>query len=271
MRDARRVIVWSCWPLLLAGCANNPYTQYQTAQLQQQQAQLAQAQRDIQLRAQNLDRDNQELETLLAQRNQENQLLQDQLGAMREQLGSINTQLGQIRDEKQAIESKAQTMLASRRNGATITANSSLRLALPTLALPGVEVREDRDVIRIEIPATRLFQPNTAQLAPSAGQLLDAVCTELARAYPNQVIGIEGHTDNDPAQGQAWLNMHQLSVTQAGSVYEYVVGRTRLRPSQLFVAGFGPNHALVSNATSAGRDRNRRVEFVVYPDTVTTQ
>lgn len=269
MREARRMAAWACWPLLLAGCANNPYTQYQTAQLQQQAAQLAQRERDLQLRAQHLDRDNQELETLLAQRNQENQLLRDQLGAMREQLGSINTQLAQLRDEKQAIESKAQTMVASRRSGATITANSSLRLALPSLALPGVEVREDRDVIRVEIPASRLFQPNTAQLSPQAGQLLDAVCVELARAYPNQVIGIEGHTDSDPAQGQSWLNMHQLSVTQAGAVYEYVVGRTRLRPSQIFVAGFGPNHPLVSNATSAGRDRNRRVEFVVYPDAVT--
>lgn len=268
MRNARNWAWLTCWLVgPLAGCANNPVTQNQIAQLQQQQIQLAQREQELQLRAQGLDRDNQELETLLAQRSQENQLLKDQLGAMRDQLTSINTQVAQLREEKQAFESKAQTMVASHKNGATITANSSLKLELPSLAVPGVEVRADRDVIRIEIPATRLFQPNTAQLSPSAGPLLDTVAAELARAYPNQVIGIEGHTDNDPAQGQAWLHLHQLSVTQAGAVYEYLVGRTRLRPSQLFVAGFGPNHALVSNATSAGRERNRRVEFVVYPDT----
>lgn len=273
MRDAFRVVRWTIGltPLLLVGCAGNPLVmQQQMTQLHQQQAQLALREREGQQRAQGLDRDNQELETLLAQRNQENQLLQDQLGALREQLGSVSTQIGQLREEKQAVETKAQTMVASRRSGATITANNSLRGSLPAINLPGVEVREDRDVIRVEIPAARVFQPGTARLASDAPQLLDTLAGELARAYPNQVIGVEGHTDSDPALGQAWLNLHQLSLGQSMAVYDYLVARSRLRPSQLFVAGFGANHPLVSNATGAGRERNRRVELVVYPESVTS-
>jgi outer membrane protein OmpA-like peptidoglycan-associated protein len=34
----------------------------------------------------------------------------------------------------------------------------------------------------------------------------------------------------------------------------------------LFVVGHGANHPAVSNGTSAGKERNRRVELVVYPD-----
>jgi outer membrane protein OmpA-like peptidoglycan-associated protein len=39
-----------------------------------------------------------------------------------------------------------------------------------------------------------------------------------------------------------------------------------MHENQLFLGAHGANHPLVSNATAAGRSRNRRVELVVYPD-----
>ena len=39
-----------------------------------------------------------------------------------------------------------------------------------------------------------------------------------------------------------------------------------MQEKQLFLVAHGTNHPLVSNATAAGRSRNRRVELVVYPD-----
>jgi outer membrane protein OmpA-like peptidoglycan-associated protein len=36
----------------------------------------------------------------------------------------------------------------------------------------------------------------------------------------------------------------------------------------MFVAGHGGNHPVVSNATAAGRERNRRIELVIYPEQV---
>jgi outer membrane protein OmpA-like peptidoglycan-associated protein len=36
----------------------------------------------------------------------------------------------------------------------------------------------------------------------------------------------------------------------------------------MFVLGHGENFPLSSNATTAGQARNRRVEVVVYPETV---
>ena len=49
----------------------------------------------------------------------------------------------------------------------------------------------------------------------------------------------------------------------------YLTQRGLFRADQLFVGGFGSNHPVVSNATPAGKDRNRRVELVVYPEQVT--
>ena len=36
--------------------------------------------------------------------------------------------------------------------------------------------------------------------------------------------------------------------------------------SQMFVIGHGANHPIASNASDQGKARNRRVEFVVYPE-----
>ena len=92
------------------------------------------------------------------------------------------------------------------------------------------------------------------------------MAAEIARTYPDQIIGVEGHTDNDPIAGPQWRNNHELSIARAMSVYDVLVNRTRLQGNQLFVVGHGSNHPIVSNATLEGKRRNRRVELVVYPD-----
>jgi flagellar motor protein MotB len=254
---------------VLSGCANNPYTlQKQNQALQQQQATLQQRNNELQARASALDRDNQELGTLLAQARQQSKLTEDQLAALRDQLASASAQLSQVREEKQLSDKQTEALVASarRRTGATITANSSLERNLPALNLPGVEVRPDGDVVRIELPAARLFQPGSGALQPPAAALVDAVALEITRAYPEQTVGIEGHTDNDFLRTPQGFDSQQLSVAQATAVYQYIVSRGLIPAARLFIVGHGSNHPVVSNATAAGKARNARVELVVYPE-----
>ena len=91
------------------------------------------------------------------------------------------------------------------------------------------------------------------------------VAIEIRRAYPDQLLGIEGHTDNDPVTGGYRTN-HELSAARALAVYDVLVKNQHYRPEQLFVVGHGANHPLVSNGTLEGKQRNRRVEIVIYPD-----
>jgi len=271
-----RAIAAGCWigaalALALAGCAQNPYAlQSQVTSLQQQQAALTQRNQELQSRSASLDQDNQDLQTQLAQNQRQGKLLQDQVTVLREQLGSTTTQLVQTQQDKQIAERNAQTTMASakRRVGAAITPNSSLQQNLPALNLPGVEVRQDGDVVRIELSADRLFEPGSAQLRPDAPAMIDSVTAEIERAYPDQIIGVEGHTDNSPTPPQ-FTSPNQFTVGQAMAVFDYLTGRSRLKPSQLFLVGHGSNHPVVSNATAAGQARNRRVELVVYPDRAT--
>jgi chemotaxis protein MotB len=258
--------------LALAGCAQNPYAmQGQMTALSQQQTTLAQQNQQLQSKASTLDHDNQELETLLAQSRQQNKLLQDQLAAIRDQLQSANQQLAQTRDEKTTIEKRTQAALTSSkgRAGATITPNNSLQQSLPSFSVPGVEVRQDGDVIRIELPSDKMFDPTAARLRMDSTPMIDTVVAEIDRSYPGQFVGIEGHTDSDPpAAGSQWLSNHQLSAARAQAVFDYLAARTRLKPRQLFIVGHGGNHPIVSNGTAAGKSRNRRIELAIYPDRV---
>jgi len=252
----------------LTGCANSSYAlQQKTTELQQAQVALAQRNQELQSRASTLDRDNQELQTLLAQTRQQGKLYEDQLAAMRDQLAAATTQLAHLRDEKQLTEKQTEALMAStrKRMGATITANNSLQRNLPPLNLPGIEIRVDGDVVRVELPADRLFQPSSTMLQPVAGPLLDNVAAELARNYPDQKIGVEGHTDGDLVRSAGGDNQ-QVSTARATAVYQYLAARGQIAANRLFIVGHGATQPVVSNATAAGKARNSRVELVVYPE-----
>ncbi len=255
----------------LAGCSNNSYAlQKQNQTLQQQQLALQQRNNELQARASALDRDNQELGTLLAQARQQSKVTEDQLAAVRDQLTAVSTQIGTLRDEKQLVDKQAEALMAStrRRAGATITANSSLQNSLPAVNIPGIEVRQDGDVVRIELPTARLFQPGTSSIQPMAGALLDSVAMEIARAYPDQRIGVEGHTSNDFIRTAQGFDNQQLSTAQATAVYQYLLSRGQIPGQRMFIVGHGANAPVVSNATAAGKARNARVELVIYPEKV---
>jgi chemotaxis protein MotB len=256
--------------LLTGGCGRVVFKpKEQTSAMQQQQMQtLAQQNREYQSRAQTLDSDNQELESLLAQSRQQAHLLNDELAATRGTLKTTTDQLIALRSNHEQLRNKTTTMLASsqKRSRAEIHANNSLLKNLTVGNLPGIEVRQDGDVVRVEVPGAQIFMPGSNYLVNGADQLLQNVAADLRRSFPDQIIGIEGHTDNTPTHSQQFPSNHHLSSAQALTVYNTLVQHGTIPEQQLFVIGHGSNQPVVSNATEAGKIRNRRIEFVVYPE-----
>ncbi len=268
--SARMPWLWTCVLLFLAGCvADNPMVlKGKLNQSEQQQAMLSRQLQQLQDRANALDRDNQEKDTLLAQARQQTKVSEDQLAAIRDQLRSVTTQLAQIRADKEGSDKRAQAFAASlqRQGGVSIDANNSFLQTLPASNIAGVFVRRDGDVIRIALPSQVLFEPGGAQLRPGAANLVTDVAAEIVRTYPDQLICIEGHTDNDPVANSQWQNNHALSVNRALTVYDVLVSRTRLQSNQLSVMGQGPNRPMFANGTPEGKQRNQRIELVIYPE-----
>ena len=222
---------------------------------------------DSDRRASALDADNRDLHSELAKSQQQLQLLNDKVALLSKQLADTAGQLKAEQLAKTDAERRVDMIQASTRmrGGATITANNSLTRSLEMITIQGVEVRKDNDVIRIELPADRLFVTGTAQLQGSAQYLLDQVADAVTRSYPRQMLGIEAHTDANPAGAGA---TQQLSATQAVTIFSTLTTRSRIPANQIFTVAHGANHPLVSNATPAGRAKNRRIEIVVYPETV---
>lgn len=78
---------------------------------------------------------------------------------------------------------------------------------------------------------------------------------EVFRLYPNLVIEVSGHTDN---QGNRQYNI-QLSQKRAEAVREHLL-LLGVKENQVVAKGYGPDQPRDSNATAEGRQNNRRVE-----------
>lgn len=224
-------------------------------------------------RAKGLDADNRDLQTRLAQTQKQYQVLSDQNELLRQQLRETINQLDVAQQRMQTADDRLKTLQAStrQRGGVQITANSSLRRKLTAVTAEGLEVRQDGELVRIVLPSDQIFQTGTATLIRGAEQLIDRVGDVLLQNYSNQIIGVEAHTDNAPLNGSLWRNAHHLTSAQAMAVFEQISYRHRILPQQLFVMGHGGNYPLASNGTAAGQARNRRVEIVIYPETVASR
>lgn len=101
------------------------------------------------------------------------------------------------------------------------------------------------------------FENGSALLTPSGMRILDEMSDALKKVNAKK-IDIIGHTDD---VGSRTRNM-ALSNARADSVKVYLVSKGL--PAELITTtGMGPDQPLMSNATSEGRRRNRRIEFRV--------
>ena len=129
-------------------------------------------------------------------------------------------------------------------------------------------IERDGNVIRIQMPAENIFNPQTAQIREGKISTLNGLGKKLAEAYPDQRIGLEGHANSNQSTQGVWRNGHHLSSAQAMAIYEFFLTRSIFRSDQMFIVGHGANHPVYSSATETGRLGNDRVEIVIYPDAV---
>lgn len=222
-------------------------------------------------RATDLDSNNRDLHSELARSEKRSNLLAEELRLLKSRLDESTQALNVARQSSQETGRRLQAMQASasrRKGNAAIRANTSLTQAVTAVMVPGMDIRQDGDLVRISIPSDRLFAPRTDRLHQGALPYLEQVAQVLREHYPQQIAGIEAHTDHGSTSlaGTPWKNHHQLTAAQSTAVFDQLTGRN-ISPHQLFVLGHGGNHPLVSGGTLQGQSVNRRVEVVVYPET----
>jgi len=126
-----------------------------------------------------------------------------------------------------------------------------------------VTVRRENMWLEIEINADILFPSGAGDFAPTAEPVLDKLA-EVLKPFPNP-IRVEGHTDNRPIRTAAFPSNWELSAARAASVVHQFT-RQGIDPLRLEIVGFGEFHPREPNATSEGRNANRRVVILVLEE-----
>lgn len=123
-----------------------------------------------------------------------------------------------------------------------------------------VRISEVAEGVYLEVSDNILFALGSAELKQNGTVLLD----ELAQLLLEQkgIISVEGHTDDQPISNSRFPSNWELSSGRATTVTRYLIGKG-MDPEQLRAVGYADTRPLESNATSAGRARNRRVALVV--------
>ncbi len=99
------------------------------------------------------------------------------------------------------------------------------------------------------------FDTNKWDIKPKYHDEIKKVADFLQK-YPEVKGVIEGHTDN---RAGAAYNM-KLSQRRADSVRKYLIDKFKIAPDRLSAVGYGLTRPIASNATAAGRQKNRRIQ-----------
>lgn len=130
----------------------------------------------------------------------------------------------------------------------------------PEIALqltPRGEVGAQVDGRRIRLPEPLLYAKGETTPNAAARGGLDLVA-DLILADGTLNIEVGGHTDSRGNE----LDNREVSVARAQAARQYLLDRG-VAPKQVAAEGYGSTRPVAPNLTRAGRERNRRIDFVV--------
>jgi outer membrane protein OmpA-like peptidoglycan-associated protein len=137
----------------------------------------------------------------------------------------------------------------------------------------GLTVSQFKDsAIKITIPADENFDKGSATIKPAALKTFSKIALELAKD-DHYILHVVGHTDSDGSE----VDNQKLSERRAIAVSDYLASAsqevlsgsgfygTTLSANRVRTQGRGEREPIASNATEAGKRKNRRVDIIITP------
>ena len=127
-----------------------------------------------------------------------------------------------------------------------------------------VEVQLLMDQLSVRVLDKILFESGSAAILPTGYQVLGKIGDALR--HGDEIIRIEGHTDNKPI-GPNLKNTYpsnwELAAMRAASVIRFLQFGQDIDPSRLVLVSLSKYRPVADNDSEQGRQRNRRVEIVL--------
>jgi chemotaxis protein MotB len=111
------------------------------------------------------------------------------------------------------------------------------------------------------------FESGEATIKSEGYQVLDELIAYLKTTAGDRLIRVEGHADNmeiGPSLKSLYQTNWDLSKARAGGVLRYLSEKGGIDSAKLSSVGYGDTKPVASNATEVGRQKNRRVDIVLY-------
>ena len=123
------------------------------------------------------------------------------------------------------------------------------------------------DYSAITLESDVVFESGSVELNQHGEAALRNVSEQL-RNYPNRIVSIEGHTDNETISArlaQFYPSNWELSSARASEAANFLVG-LGIAEERFRVVGHGPMRPIASNDSEQGRAANRRIEIRLVPE-----
>lgn len=166
---------------------------------------------------------------------------------------------GQTEEEKDITEAYEQQELEESEDMAQQLENALSQYGIQD----DVEVDFNAEYVTLNMNGALLFDSASAELRDEAYPLVNKLGKILV-TYDNNIIEVEGHTDNVPIHASKYEDNNVLSMYRALAVANYLRDTTTLDPAYIKSSGRGEYVPIADNATPEGRARNRRVEIKIY-------
>ncbi len=124
-----------------------------------------------------------------------------------------------------------------------------------------VDIIMTEKMVKILLMGETTFDTGKADIRPQYKPLLKEIGSLIAKTGGDIIVA--GHTDNVPLRGGRFHSNLGLSSARAGSVAEFLLGNSSIKPKRVSTMGFGEFRPLAPNGTQEGRQKNRRVEIIL--------
>ncbi len=181
-------------------------------------------------------------------------------GAMSVLEGGIKTEISKKRvQESTPLENRDESSESVNRVAASIIEASEM---IKQSGGPAVSLEESEDGFLIRLPANLLFKPGSAEIENEDAILFLKRMSLIIQEFPNSVeVSVRGHTDNlQPGANSLFRDNWELSSARAISVLKILI-QGGVVEERIHGAGYGEFRPIATNASEAGREKNRRVDI----------
>lgn len=195
----------------------------------------------------------------------ERSLLETEKSTLQKQADQLAQDNAKLKGDIERLQADAKTLTAERdalkktHEEAVSQYDAVVKKLSKEVNKGNLQIRQYKNMLTVDVAEKIFFDLGSAEIKPSGREVLRKVADAMSN-YPDKVIRVVGHTDNVPKKGR--ITNWELSAMRATHVVRFLQ-ECKINPRRLVAAGRSEYQPVATNNTSAGRQKNRRIEITL--------